>query len=119
LLCELSVMVIGMAVDAAFVFNRVGDIILMAGFAGDCLMLILKGVPCFSVVKVAYPFYRMEGSFGMARHAIHSELAMMRIGMTTGTLLKLHPSKLLEINIIGNSDRVAFDAGNSLVHSLE
>jgi len=63
-------MVIGMAVNATFVPDRVSYIIFMAGLAWNREMLVFESVPCFGMIKVADPFNCMEGGFRMARSAV-------------------------------------------------
>ena len=61
----------------------------------------------------------MERRFGMARHAIRSELPMMGIGMAVAADGMLNPGKLLEFDIICHGHRMAFLAGNCLVNTCE
>lgn len=60
MLCKLTIMVVGMAIEAMIVFYRVGHIGLMTGFAGDSLVLVLKREFCFGVVEISYAFYRVK-----------------------------------------------------------
>lgn len=60
LFCKLPVMIICVAVKATVMPHRVCDIVLVASFAGNTLVLVLQREFCFGMVKTADPPDRVE-----------------------------------------------------------
>jgi len=57
---ELTLMVILVAVEAARMLYRVGQVDFMAGTAENAAVLVLKRVPCFCVIEICDPLYLHE-----------------------------------------------------------
>jgi len=71
------------------------------------------------MIKSGDPFYCVERFVGMTLNTVLAELILVGIGMAVVAVLEPDPGKFLELQIVSCCDRMAFHAGNRLMHSCE
>jgi hypothetical protein len=116
---ELAIVIIGVAIGAVCVSQRGGEAGLMAFLAGNGDMPAGKREICFRMVEAGYPFHRVKRLVGVALGTVGAEFVLVRIGMAVRAVLETDPCKFLEFQVVPGGYRMAFDAGDRLMHPGE
>jgi hypothetical protein len=81
---KLTAVIIGVAIGATDVVQRIGQAGLVTGFAIDRLVPAFQLKRCLVVIEFIHPLHKPEGFFVMALPAILPELSFVNIRMAAG-----------------------------------
>jgi len=112
---KLAFMVIGMAIGATGMPDRICQVVFVTGLAWHRLVLIFQWKARFCMVKIRNSPDCMKRLDCMALSAVLTEFILMNISMACVTLLVSDSCKLLKTRPVPGSHRMAAGTRNRLV----
>ena len=109
---ELVVVIVCMTIHAQIVFQRIGEICLMALFTINGLVPAEQWIPGLVMIEVIHAFDDVKGFLIMALPAVQPKLSFVHIGMATGATVKNYAFKFAEFPAIFGDSFMAFSAFN-------
>gem|GEM_PF-4152762 len=106
--CKLIVVIISVTIYTTIMFQRIGKIYLVAGFAVYILVFPLQPESCFVMIEFFNSLYNLKRYLTVTLPAVLAELVLVRIFMAIGTIAVLNVSEMLEFFSIDRLNFMAF-----------